>query len=140
MARPAEGVALPDPCDAATFEASRPALGEHAGPESERAHERVRAALAVRRVHIAPRQHRLLTGQHTAQRVGQAGIRVCWRYADGMLLQLELNLGAQPMHVGDLPALLSDAQELLRHAWPDGTDRGAWPPWSARWTLGRPAT
>ncbi|MEO8652615.1 MAG: DUF3459 domain-containing protein, partial [Ramlibacter sp.] len=137
MAGPADGMELPDPCDAATFEASRPDPAAARSAEGRRALERVRAALAVRRAHIAPRQHLLLTGQHTAQRVADTGIRVCWRYQDGMQLLLELNLGAQPLHVAHEVQRLDDAQELFRHAWPVGTDADIWPAWAARWTLGR---
>ena len=142
MARAANGTTtpLPDPCDAATFEASRPDPARGHSADGRRALERVQAALAVRHAQIAPRQHLLLTGQHTAQLLADTGIRVVWRYGDGMNLLLELNLGPQPLHIGtDLPTL-ADAQELFRHAWPQGTDAGVWPAWAARWTLGRQAT
>jgi maltooligosyltrehalose trehalohydrolase len=131
---------LPDPCDAGTFETSRPDPGGRHSPEGRRALERVQSALAVRKAHIAPRQHLLLTGRHTAQRLGDSGIRVCWRYGDGRQLVLELNLGAQPLHVAQDGAAPADAQELFRHAWPEGTDPGVWPPWAARWTLAKQST
>jgi 1,4-alpha-glucan branching enzyme/maltooligosyltrehalose trehalohydrolase len=97
----------------------------------------VRSALALRRSHIAPRQHLLLTGEHSAQRVGATGLRVCWRYADGQALLLELNLGAQPLHVVADVQPLAEGRELLRHAWPEGTAEDLWPAWAARWSSGR---
>jgi maltooligosyltrehalose trehalohydrolase len=93
----------------------------------------------VRRAHIAPRQARLLTGHHTAQRMAETGLRVCWRYSDGQILMLEVNLGAQPLHVPPDPPLPAHAQELLHHAWPQGTPDGTWPAWAARWHLGTAA-
>ncbi|HSN32977.1 MAG TPA: DUF3459 domain-containing protein, partial [Ideonella sp.] len=128
---------LPDPCDAGTFEASRPDGAHRASPDAARALELVRSALAVRRTQIAPRQALLLTGHHTAQRVGATGLRVNWRYSDGQTLMLELNLGAQPLHVAPEPTALTAAKELFHHAWPAGTGEDVWPAWAARWSLGK---
>jgi 1,4-alpha-glucan branching enzyme/maltooligosyltrehalose trehalohydrolase len=138
MARTRDGQAieLPDPCDPATFEASRPDAAHQHSPDGQRDLELVRAALAARRAHIAARQHLLLTGQHTAQRVADTGLRVCWRYRDRRHLVLEMNLGAQPLHAPPADQPLQDRQELLRHAWPEGTPDGIWPAWAARWTIG----
>jgi maltooligosyltrehalose trehalohydrolase len=141
MARARDGsaIALPDPCDAGTFEGSRPDTAHRRTPDGERALALVRSALAVRRAHIAPRQAQLLTGHHTAQRIGETGLRVGWRYSDGRILMLEVNLGAQPLHVPADRPVLANAQELLHHAWPEGTPAEAWPAWAARWLLGTAA-
>jgi maltooligosyltrehalose trehalohydrolase len=141
MARAADGtpIELPDACDPATFEVSRPDDAHRRTPEGQRALELVRSALTVRREHIAPRQTLLLTGQHTAQRVGATGLRVCWRYADGQIVMLEMNLGAQPLHVPADPPVLAAPQELLHHAWPEGTPEDVWPAWAARWWQGTSA-
>ena len=141
MARAADGspVELPDPCDAATFEASRPDPAHRRTPDGQRALALVRSALAMRRQHIAPRQPLLLAGHHTAQRVGDTGLRVCWRYSDRQLLVLELNLGAQPLHVPVAAPALAGGCELLRHAWPEGTPAHVWPAWAGRWVMGAPA-
>ncbi len=141
-ARAADGgeLDLPDPCDVRTFEASRPDFEQQYSSGGKRALELVRAALAVRKTHISPRQHMLLTGQHTAQRFGPSGLRVCWHYSDGRLLVLELNLGPQAMTVIGNGVRSTDAQELLRHAWPADTAADVWPAWAARWTLGKHQT
>ena len=138
MALAADGtpVELPDPCDPGTFEASRPDPAHRNTADGQRMLELVRSALAVRREHIAPRQPRLLAGHHTAQRVADTGLRVSWRYSDGQLLVLEVNLGAQPLHVAATAPALAGERELLRHAWPEGSAREVWPAWSARWLVG----
>ena len=93
----------------------------------------------MRGEHITPRQRLLLSGHHTAQRVGETGLRVSWRYSDGQLLVLEVNLGAQPLHVAATQPALRGERELLRHAWPEGTADGVWPAWAGRWLMGAPA-
>jgi len=126
----------PDPCSEETFAASRPDPAR-ARTEAGRAwREEVRAALAARRQWITPRQPLLLTGRHSAQRFGERGLVVQWRYDDGRMLSLELNLGPQalqvePQHLGPV-----EAQLVFSHRCPPGTPRGSWPAWSARWTLG----
>jgi maltooligosyltrehalose trehalohydrolase len=131
---------LPDPCDERTFEASRPDIGHQQTADGQRWLELVQSALALRKAHISPRQHLLLTGQHTAQRLAETGIRVCWRYSDGQAIVLELNLGPQPLKHVDTDTELVDRQELFRHAWPEGTPTDLWPPWAARWTQARYTT
>jgi len=130
--------AWPDPCDRASFDASRPDAAQRSSPEGRRMLELVHAALALRREHIAPRQHLLLTGQHSAQRIGDTGLRVRWHYADGPWLALEANLGPQPVHLASADPALAGARELLRHAWPEGTPQDTWPGWAARWLMGAP--
>ncbi|WP_332815528.1 malto-oligosyltrehalose trehalohydrolase [Ramlibacter sp.] len=142
VARRVDGqpVPLPDPCSAATFEASRPTRQEHDSEAGRRWRDMVRSALAARRKWIVPRQGQLLTGQHTAQRVGGSGLAVQWRYRDGLVLSLEVNLGPQPL---DVPAQRPgpvEAQEVHRHRWPADTAAGTWPAWSARWRLGAEIT
>jgi len=131
---------LPDPCSSDTFEASRPDP-DQAGTAGGRARlDEIRAALAARRRWITPRQHLLLTGRHSAQRAGERGLAVQWRYDDGQMLSLELNLGAEalrvePQHLGPV-----EAQRVFSHGCPADTPRGTWPAWSARWTLGAEIT
>ena len=96
--------------------------------------------MAARRQWITPRQHLLLTGRHSAQHVGTHGLWVQWRYDDGRMLELELNLGpealqAEPQHIGPV-----EAQLVFAHHRPDDAPRGTWPPYSARWTLGEEIT
>jgi 1,4-alpha-glucan branching enzyme/maltooligosyltrehalose trehalohydrolase len=131
---------LPDPCSKETFDASRPDP-RAALTEAGRAwKEQVRAALAARRQWITPRQARLLTNQHTAQRVGERGLAVQWRYEDGCMLALELNLGDQPLQVEPQHLGPVEAQLVFAHRCPADTPRGTWPAWSARWTIGEEIT
>ncbi len=131
---------LPDPCSEQTFRASRP--DPHAA-ETEAGRtwrQEVRAALAARRHWITPRQSQLLTGRHSAQRLGERGIAVQWRYEDGRMLCLELNLGAQPLQVEAQHLGPVEAQAVFSHRWPADTPRGTWPAWGARWTVGEEIT
>jgi 1,4-alpha-glucan branching enzyme/maltooligosyltrehalose trehalohydrolase len=125
---------LPDPCDGTTFDASRPDEAQRASEDGRRWLEMVRRALEARRTHFVPRAHLLSTGSHTAHRVGETGIQVCWRYDDDMAIVLDLNVGPQPVNAG-APAL-SEAVEIFSHAYPEGTAEGVWPAWSARWWMG----
>jgi maltooligosyltrehalose trehalohydrolase len=131
---------LPDPCSSDTFAASRPDPQRAATAEGRARVAQIRAALAARRQWITPRQPLLLTGRHSAQRVGERGLAVQWRYEDGRMLSLELNLGpnalqVEPQHLGPV-----EAQLVFSHGCPPGTSRGNWPAWSARWTLGEEIT
>lgn len=131
---------LPDPCSAATFDASRPDPAER---DSKRGREwlaMVRDALATRRQWILPRQDQLLSGQHTFQRVGDRGLAVQWRYRDGQVLSLEVNLGAEAITVDPQRAGPVETKDVFRHRWPADAPAGTWPAWSARWTLGAEVT
>ena len=131
---------LPDPCSSDTLDRSRPDPARARTPEGSARLEQVRSALAARRQWITPRQGLLLDGRHSAQRIGARGLAVQWRYSDGRLLSLELNLGAEPLQVEEEHLGPVEAQLVFRHRWPDGTPRGTWPAWGARWTLGEEIT
>lgn len=131
---------LPDPCGEETFVASRPDVARADAAAARAWRDEVHSALAARRRWITPRQPLLLTGKHSAQRIGERGLAVQWRYEDGKMLSLELNLGpdalqVEPQHLGPV-----EAQEVFSHRRPPGTARGTWPAWSARWTLGEEIT
>jgi 1,4-alpha-glucan branching enzyme/maltooligosyltrehalose trehalohydrolase len=131
---------LPDPCSSDTFHASRPdPAAAQREPGKSRLAE-IRAALAARRQWITPRQPMLLTGQHTSQRVGATGISVQWRYDDGKMLCLELNLGPQPLQVEAQHLGPVEAQPVFSHRWPQDTPASTWPAWAARWSLGEEIT
>ncbi|MFI4928200.1 MAG: DUF3459 domain-containing protein, partial [Burkholderiales bacterium] len=100
----------------------------------------VRAALAARRRWITPRAALLLTGKHSAQRIGERGLAVQWRYEDGLMLCLELNLGESPLQVEPQHLGPVEAQLVFSHRRPEQTPRGTWPAYSARWTLGEEIT
>ena len=96
----------------------------------------VRDALAARRKWIVPRQTQLLTGRHTSQRLGERGIAVQWRYEDGQVLSLELNLGPRPLKVPAQRMGPVETRDVFRHRWPEQTPADTWPAWAARWRLG----
>jgi 1,4-alpha-glucan branching enzyme/maltooligosyltrehalose trehalohydrolase len=127
---------LPDPCDEKTFDASRPDEAQRHSNDGRRWLEMVGHALQVRRKHFTPRHHLLSTGSHTARRVGETGIEVCWRYDDRQAIVLQLNLGAQPLTVVSAKDEIDDDQVIFSHAWPEGTAEGTWPAWGARWWTG----
>jgi 1,4-alpha-glucan branching enzyme/maltooligosyltrehalose trehalohydrolase len=127
---------LPDPCSSDTFARSRPDPARAQAGAGREWLEQVRAALHARRQWITPRQDRLLTGKHSAQRVGERGFAVQWRYEDGKMLCLELNLGDRPLQVEPQHLGPVDAQAVYSHRWPADTARGTWPAHAARWTLG----
>jgi 1,4-alpha-glucan branching enzyme/maltooligosyltrehalose trehalohydrolase len=134
------GEELPDPCSEATFEASRPDESQRDSSEGRERMALVKSALAARERWITPRQHQLAADAHTAQRVGATGISVQWRYADGCMLSLELNAGAEPIevpaeHVGPVEATV-----IFRHGWSDDSPRSTWPAWAARWSFGAEIT
>ena len=134
------GSDLPDPCSSATFDASRPDPARaNSGAGAQRLAE-VRSALAARKRWITPRQGMLLTGKHSAQRIGERGLAVQWRYSDGSMLCLDLNLGAEPLHVEAEHLGPVEAQPVFSHRWPADTPAAQWPPYSARWTFGKEIT
>jgi 1,4-alpha-glucan branching enzyme/maltooligosyltrehalose trehalohydrolase len=126
----------PDPCDEKTFEASRPDEAQRGSDEGRRWLDMVQRALEVRSAHIASRHDLLAHGRHTARRIGDTGIQVCWRYTDGQAIVLQLNLGAQPLMHATHVDELAHATELFAHAWPAGTPDDHWPAWAARWIMG----
>ncbi|KQT11011.1 malto-oligosyltrehalose trehalohydrolase [Ramlibacter sp. Leaf400] len=131
---------LPDPCSADTFDASRPGDDERDGERGRAWQAMVRSALAARWQWIVPRQEQLLTGQHTAQRVGETGLAVQWRYGDGQVLSLEINLGPAPLAVPDKHVGPVEPQDVFLHRWPADAAPGTWPAWAARWRIGTEIT
>nr|WP_207189988.1 malto-oligosyltrehalose trehalohydrolase [Ramlibacter ginsenosidimutans] len=131
---------LPDPCSERTLAASRPDPARAQAPAGQAWLNEARAALAARRRWITPRAALLLTGKHSAQRIGERGLAVQWRYEDGMMLCLELNLGESPLQVEPQHLGPVEAQVVFSHRRPEHTPRGTWPAYSARWTLGEEIT
>jgi 1,4-alpha-glucan branching enzyme/maltooligosyltrehalose trehalohydrolase len=131
---------LPDPCSRETLERSRPDPARAQTPAGQERLAQVRSALSARRRWITPRQSQLLTGRHSAQRVGARGLSVQWRYDDGKMLSLELNLGAEPLQVESQHLGPVEADLVYSHRWPPETPRGTWPAYAARWTFGAEIT
>lgn len=131
-AQPEKG-ALTDPCDAATWTASRLHWEESELPDGRARCALLQRALEVRREWLTPQARHLATGGHTAERVGPHGLRVVWTYRHGMRWCLEANLGPKPLIVTLPPP---SGVPVLEHRW-DAQAPGAqpaWAPWSARWT------
>jgi maltooligosyltrehalose trehalohydrolase len=131
---------LPDPCSSASVDRSRPDPEGARSAQGQARLKEVRSALAARRQWITPRQAQLLTGKHSAQRIGERGIAVQWRYEDGKMLCLELNLGPQPLRVEAQHLGPVEAEFVFSHRWPADTPAGVWPGYAARWTLGAEIT
>jgi len=127
-----EGRTLPDPCDAATVEASRLDWVQSELPPARQRSALVRQALEARRQWFVPRSAMLASGRHTSERIGERGLRVQWVYADESVCWLEANLGPDPLEqVPPRPA----GETLFQHRWREGGEDGppVWAPWSARW-------
>ena len=131
---------LPDPCSAATFEASGPRREQALPGRGDAWAAAVREALAARRQWLTPRLALLQTGRHSCQQIGARGLAVQWRYDDGQVLSLELNLGGAPLQVPPEHLGPVEARCVFRHRWPDDQPAGTWPAWAARWMLGAEIT
>ena len=130
---------LPDPCSADTFHASHPDAAQRDCATGQRWLAMVKDALAARRSAIVPRQAQLLTGGHRSERVGATGIRVHWRYSDGTVLGLDLNVGGEAIA---MPAADDAGRAVVfQHNRPDRDPAATlWPAWSALWWLGNNGT
>ncbi len=131
---------LPDPCSRDTFAASHPDPAAAQRGNGRVRMQEIQAALAARRQWITPRQALLLTGKHSAQRIGERGLSVQWRYEDGNMLCMELNLGAEALQVEAERLGPVEAERVFSHRWPDDTPPGTWPPYAARWSFGAEIT
>ncbi|CAN7265660.1 malto-oligosyltrehalose trehalohydrolase [Acidovorax sp. LjRoot194] len=124
---------LPDPCDAATLAASRLDWAQAETPAGRQRSELVRQALEVRRQWLVPHARELRTMDHTAERIGTHGLRVTWRYGQGIQWSLDINLGSERMH--NVPPA-PEGVAIFQHRWTHAGDGApsVWEPWSARWT------
>jgi len=142
FADPATRDAIPDPCDPATF--ARSTLDWDALRDG--AHARwfafYRELLALRRAALWPVLPRLHAGPHAAQRLGEDGLVLRWRFArahgsgDDELV-LCANVGARPLALGLPPAggrenAAAAAGETLFVLGDVHPERLG--PWSARWS------
>lgn len=152
---------LPDPCSAATFEASRPdAAAAMATVAGRRRHEEIREWILHRRQALEPRLPSLLARPdverfgttprpdvppgwpHDAVLLAGERLRVRWRFEGGLVFELRGRFGdGEPMawHDDDGAAPLEETERLCRvgsvEAGDDGLEHfGAW---SACWRFGR---
>ncbi|MES2610859.1 MAG: malto-oligosyltrehalose trehalohydrolase [Pseudomonadota bacterium] len=124
---------LPDPCDVASLHASQLQWDESASTTGQARKALVQRALAARRTWLLPRAQQLCLQGHTAEFVGESGLRVAWHYQDGTTVGMDMNLG--PEAVVTLPSAQAAgtlSQDVFSHRW--AGDAGLWAPWSARWT------
>jgi len=132
-----DNASLPDPCDAATWAASRLDWAQCELPAGRARSALLQQALRIRREWLVPHAPRLNACGHTAMRVGARGLRIVWHYSDGAQWCVDVNLG---------PDVLQDAPPaphgtaVWQHRWTDGPPGAApgWAPWSARWSCLEP--
>ncbi|MGM3387879.1 malto-oligosyltrehalose trehalohydrolase [Stutzerimonas stutzeri] len=117
---------IPDPNDAATFEASRPDFSKRETDGHAEWLGLYRTLLNIRHAEIVPR----LEGSRFlgAETLGEAAARARWQMADGAVLRLELNLGKT-----DLVAPAAGGRLLYSSR--DGGDAKALPARTARMYL-----
>lgn len=130
------GHPLPDPCAESTFARSQLPWAEANSAAGQARQALVRTALAARRQWIVPRQAQLLTGGHSARRVGATGLHLRWRYVGGTELILDVNLGPEPV-TGTVLEPAGRLQAVYEHRWLAQSDH--WPGWAARWRFRDPA-
>ncbi len=124
---------LPDPCDVATLQASRLQWDESDTATGQARRALVQRSLEARRIWLQPRAQQLCTQRHTAECVGESGLRVAWHYQDGAILRMEMNLGSDTVDATpSATAVDTAAVEVFSHRW--AGDGRLWAPWSARWT------
>ena len=127
---------LPNACEPATFEAGRLTEGQEQTDQARVWQELVTLALAARREWIAPRQLLLAHGRHDATLVGPKALQVRWRYTDGVIVWMDINLDSKAIAEQDLPAgLLTPPRgtEIHSHNWSAAAT--GWPAHAARWRV-----
>ncbi|MCH2240888.1 MAG: malto-oligosyltrehalose trehalohydrolase [Aquabacterium sp.] len=127
---------IPDPCDAATLEASRLdwlALAQPAARQWARLH---RDLLKLRHREITPRLPQLQGGGHEAQVIGNQGLYVRWAFADRWL-EFTGNLSDEPVTIARHADVRSGEVIAVIHMSGDASldDRaaGRFTPWSSCW-------
>jgi 1,4-alpha-glucan branching enzyme len=123
--------AIPDPTAVASFEASRLKWSEVGEPGHKAWHEFYRELLQLRQTHLGPRLASIEPGGSFSL-VGQSGLQVAWRFADGVQLHLAANFSAQPSG--------SDLQPHGRiiHASHAAREDGGLDAWATVWSLEPP--
>ncbi len=125
---------LPDPCAAETRSASRLDWVQSELPAGRERSALVQRALEIRRQYFEPHALQLLAGAHTAERIGQRGLRIGWSYGGGRQIWLETNLGPDTLQG---PPAAPTGRVIFQHRWAPGLSgqQQGWAPWSAQWTF-----
>jgi malto-oligosyltrehalose trehalohydrolase len=135
MADPARRETVPDPCDPATFAASR-LDWDAADRDAAGLLALTRTLLDLRRRVVVPRLGGLRDGSADAAVFGDAGLTVRWRLDDGTRLRLGAVVGPDPAPV---PPMAGDALFETAPGLSDGLRAGGpMPGWSALWTVEAP--
>lgn len=104
---------VPDPCDPATFEASRLDWSQAQSEQGRAAILRIRDLLSLRREHIVPHLAGTGGGSGRVLLARQGALAIDWRLggSDGVLVQLRANLSDSAQ---DLPPALGDMLHCVR--------------------------
>lgn len=134
---------IPDPCAAATFEASRLNWEEHHSPLHQEWLSLCRRLLGLRQREIVPRLSgiRVNEARQNCNIFKITGLKAQWQLKDHGTLQLLANLGPEPL---TLPGRLFDNMELGRYdlLYQSGATAakllksGQMPAWSVVWLVG----
>ena len=128
---------IPDPNALATFQEAILHPEDWASDEGRSWWDYHRSLLALRHQEIVPRLSGMDNIDSHAEQVGHTGVSARWRLADGSVLQLAVNLGAEPQSGFPRP----DGRRLFAcpEAAAEALDSGTLPEWSAVCHLRTPA-
>jgi maltooligosyltrehalose trehalohydrolase len=134
-----EQQALPDPNAPETFARSKLDWDSLSDPPHSDWLDFYRSLLALRRDQIVPRLAGMQNGAAELGQLGEHGLRVEWRLADGSILTLLTNLSDSPLAIST--AELPPGEPI--YAYPSGltfeSTEGQLPSWSVVWHLRLPA-
>jgi 1,4-alpha-glucan branching enzyme len=129
FADPSARSRIPDPSAELTFFRSKLSWDELNEPGHRRWFDYYRSLLRVRRESIAPLLENIEDVQYEI--FGKTGITASWRVGRDKMLQLDANLGDDPLdgfHIRRNSVIFTTHEAVY-------ADRSA-PPWSVRWSVG----
>jgi maltooligosyltrehalose trehalohydrolase len=128
---------LPDSGAPETFQRCKLSAPEQQSPPEQEWRTLYRELLALRHRILTPRLERLATGRHSAERIGERGLHVRWRFDDGLAFDMLVQLGEDEQRTDGLTmAPLVDGETLHTVGDVQADRLGAW---SGRWSLGHEA-
>jgi maltooligosyltrehalose trehalohydrolase len=123
---------IPDPCDESTFLRSKLDWGGTAQPTGQSWLNRYRELLTLRQLRITPHLPALITGAHSAGRLGERGLWVHWTFEGGMGLHMVVNLSDQGLSWSDAHPAVPVDQALLVVGQVASQELG---PWAGCWWM-----